>query len=105
MQEFRTTRPTTVPTVLADLFTADDPAGAQFITDVAGEFQFAEREHDPLNSFHEAYAVILEELEEFWDEVKKKRRERDCDLLRAELVQVAAMCLRTAINLHLRRGE
>jgi glycyl-tRNA synthetase beta subunit len=28
------------------------------------------------NSLHEAYAVLLEEVDEFWDEVKKKPRKR-----------------------------
>ena len=37
----------------------------------------ARTKHKPINSAHEGYAVILEELDEFWDEVKKKREMRD----------------------------
>ena len=46
----------------------------------------------PFNSLHEGYAVILEEVDEVWDEIKKKVPNKD--FLRKELTQVAAMCLR-----------
>ncbi len=42
------------------------------------------------NSSHEGYAVIAEELDELWDEVKRDRP----DLAREEAVQVAAMAVR-----------
>jgi hypothetical protein len=49
-----------------------------------------------INSLHEGYAVILEELDEFWDAVKTKESTQT-EILN-ELVQVAAMCLRTAMD-------
>jgi len=52
-----------------------------------------------MNSHHEAYAVILEELEEYWAEVMKKPSKRNPAALREELVQTAAMCLRTLAEL------
>ena len=55
----------------------------------------------PLNSAHEAYAVILEELDEFKAEVWKKASRRDLAAMRQELLQVAAMCARTVENLKL----
>ena len=48
------------------------------------------------NSAHEGYAVILEELDELWQEVKKKDGERH--LMAAEACQVAAMGLRFMID-------
>jgi hypothetical protein len=45
-------------------------------------------------SLHEAYAVILEELDEIWEIVREKRRDRDGDKLRRELVQLAAMAIK-----------
>jgi len=50
----------------------------------------------PLNSTHEGYAVILEELDELWDTVKKNEPKK---LMRAEAVQVAAMSLRFILDL------
>jgi hypothetical protein len=55
------------------------------------------RGHFPnINSLHEGYAVILEELEEFWAEVMAKRSERSPAQQRRELIQIAAMAIRTA---------
>ncbi len=52
--------------------------------------------HVPIRSIHEGYAIIQEELDEFWDEVKKKREFRNPVRLMEELVQIAAMVQRTA---------
>lgn len=55
------------------------------------------------NSLHEGYAVILEEVDEFWDVVKSQKP----DVVHAleELVQIAAMCQRTAEDLVLRKDK
>lgn len=57
--------------------------------------------HAPMNSAHEAYAVILEELDEFWDEVKKKRSQRSEPGMCEELTQIAAMAIRAIVDLKL----
>jgi hypothetical protein len=57
--------------------------------------------HGPMKSAHEAYGVILEELDEFWDEVKKKKELRDKANMRKELIQVAAMAIRAIADLEL----
>jgi len=51
------------------------------------------------HSAHEGYGVLLEELDELWDEVKKKDCNRDIDLMRKEAVQVGAMALRFIVDL------
>lgn len=51
------------------------------------------------HSAHEAYGVILEELDEFWDEVRQQRQ--DPSRLLRELIQTAAMCMRAAEDLGL----
>ncbi len=43
---------------------------------------------------HEGYAVILEELDELWDEVKKNQKRYDIPAQRKEAIQCAAMCIR-----------
>jgi hypothetical protein len=56
-----------------------------------------------LNSPHEAYAIIKEELEEFWDIVKLKSNDPSYDktFMRDELIQIAAMAIRTILDLKL----
>lgn len=49
-------------------------------------------------SLHEGYAVLLEEVEEFWDLVKMKAENRPAGAARKELVQVAAMAIRTILE-------
>ena len=46
------------------------------------------------SSLHEAYAVILEELDEVWDIARMKRKNRDEAQLRKELIQVATMAVK-----------
>lgn len=43
---------------------------------------------------HEGYAVILEELDELWEEVKKNQKNYDIAAQRKEAIQCAAMCIR-----------
>lgn len=48
---------------------------------------------------HEAYAVILEELDELWAEIKKKGGAYDWDAQRKEAIQAAAMIVRLIAEL------
>lgn len=51
----------------------------------------------PTNSVsHEAYGVLLEEVDELWDEVKKRVIDRKA--MRKEAIQVAAMAIRFVMN-------
>lgn len=61
---------------------------------VQEEVKKAKKKHPSFNSFHEGYAVILEEFDELLKEIRKKPSERDMVNLRLELIQVAAMCQR-----------
>lgn len=53
------------------------------------------------HSAHESYAVLLEEVEEFWAEVKLKKELRSRPKMLMELVQIAAMAQRAAEDLGL----
>lgn len=68
---------------------------------VGEELARARAHHEPLHSAHEAYAVILEELDEFKVEVWKRRGARDPAHMRAELIQIAAVAIRTVEDLRL----
>ena len=57
-----------------------------FEAEIARESTSAREKHEPFVNFHEAYAVLLEEVDEFWDSVKRD----DPDA--KELIQIGAMC-------------
>jgi hypothetical protein len=65
---------------------------------VTDEFRRASALYKPFNSAHEGYAVLLEEVDELWDEVKKNDRTRCQTKMLAEAKQVAAMGLRFMLD-------
>ena len=72
-----------------------------FLSRVAAELSRARSKHAGINSAHEGYAVILEELDEFKRQVWLKREQRDPQEMLSELIQIAAMAARTAEDLSL----
>lgn len=71
----------------------------QFTEDMVEEWFRAEALYPNFHSMHEAYAVILEELDELWEQVRLKPCDRDPDVIYKELIQIAAMALRTVTSL------
>lgn len=69
-----------------------------FADRVSEELAKARAKHSDMNSPHEAYAVILEELDEFWDLVKADDHQHSDGKTRMinELVQIGAMAQRAA---------
>lgn len=63
---------------------------ASLVTELYRELDRAMSEYGPFHSAHEGYAVLLEELDEVWDEIKRN----DARRTREELVQVGAMVLK-----------
>jgi hypothetical protein len=72
----------------------DDQLVSSFYQHVRAELERACEKHPPLHSLHEAFAVLLEEVDEFKAEVWKQTSQRDVTNMRRELVQIAAMCAR-----------
>ncbi len=68
------------------------------LADVSEELRRAQFNSPPFNSAHEGYAVILEELDELWEEVRKQHDVRSKERMRAEAMQVAAMALQFMID-------
>ncbi len=63
---------------------------------VEEELVKALKTHGPETSYHQGYAILLEEVDEFWDIVKQKSSKRNhLDALK-ELVQISAMAQKLA---------
>jgi hypothetical protein len=67
--------------------------------EVTNELRKAMAKHKGMNSAHEAYAVILEEMDEFWDEVKAQTLDKA--KAKKELLQISAMAQRAILDLGL----
>jgi len=51
------------------------------------------------HSAHEGYAVLKEEVDELWDQVKLKQSKRDPEAMQRECIQIAAMAVRFALEI------
>lgn len=69
-------------------------AYAQLVLDF---LEKAVKKHPPMNTPHEGYAVILEEVDELWDEVKKQSGGHGPEAVK-EALQVAAMAIRFILD-------
>ncbi len=63
------------------------------VDDVAAELAEARKNFSAFASAHEGFAILKEEVDELWDEVKGRHPERDARM-RAEAIQVGAMAVR-----------
>jgi hypothetical protein len=79
----------------------NDDKFAALLHELDNEVNAAVAKHAPMHSHHEAYAVILEELDEYWDQVKLWPKAHSSIEMRKELLHVAAMALRAIMDLHL----
>ena len=61
------------------------------------ELDRALKMHGDFNSCHEGFAVLLEEVDELWEEVKKKSSQRDPGKMKEESIQIAAMAVKFAL--------
>lgn len=69
------------------------------IDDIKSEVHRAIAKYPPMNSAHEAWAVLFEEVDELWEEVRAKQGERSLEAMRTECIQVAAMAVRFAMDI------
>jgi NTP pyrophosphatase (non-canonical NTP hydrolase) len=63
--------------------------------DIDDELDRAKRHGERFVNLHEAYAVLLEEVDEVWEITKQKQKVRSKKELRSELIQVAAMAIKS----------
>jgi hypothetical protein len=62
------------------------------------EFCRAAKKFPKFNSAHEGYAVLLEEIDELWDEVKLNHSDQSKRRMREEAIQIGAMAMRFVID-------
>lgn len=65
---------------------------------IENEYKNAREKFKPMYNFHEAYGIIKEEFDEFFDAVKSKSPNRHANVFK-EIIQVGAMCLSVLIEL------
>ena len=74
---------------------------SKFADKVETELKYARDQHGKITGAHDAYGRLLEEVDEFWEEVKKRKLFRNPDRMLDELVQIGAMAQRAAEDLAL----
>lgn len=69
------------------------------LCDIRAELHVAMKRWPAMNSAHEGYGVLLEEVDELWEIVKTKQKNRNLNDMRKEAVQIAAMAIRFAVEI------
>jgi hypothetical protein len=72
---------------------------AEILRAMSSEVDRAKMHGEKFASLHEAYAVILEELDEVWEITRQKRRDRSALEMRKEFVQLGAMAIKALESL------
>lgn len=68
------------------------------LNQIKEELESAQKNWPAFNSAHEGFAVLKEEVDELWDEVKVNQKRRDLTKMQKEAIQVAAMAVRFALE-------
>jgi NTP pyrophosphatase (non-canonical NTP hydrolase) len=63
------------------------------------EYREAISKFPPFHSAHEGYAILLEEVDELWDEIKGNKKPGAYGRMKKEAIQVGAMALRFLVML------
>lgn len=79
---------------------AELDAAADVLMEIANELARATCKFPPMNSPHEGYAILLEEVHEAWEEIRRN----DTDRALEEMVQVGAMAVRFIIDIRAKRA-
>lgn len=69
------------------------------VEEMIEEFERACDKFPAFRSPHEGYAIIKEELDELWEEIRKQHDIRAIDTMRKEAKQIAAMAIRFMVDL------
>jgi hypothetical protein len=70
------------------------------LSKVSAEVDRARSLYPRFNSLHVGYAVMLEEVEELWEMIRKSKELNADDRMRDEAIQIAAMAIRFIEDLY-----
>jgi hypothetical protein len=101
MERMHSKPPRIMPMVhFADIIIKNMPQASDtelgFMGLMVKECEAAQAKHGNIPSLHAGYGILLEELDEFWEEVKKQSGNRIAAKLVLELVQIAATAKRVS---------
>jgi len=71
----------------------------KILQQIANEVKSAQLKYHTFNSNHEGYAVLKEEVDELWDEIKLSKKNTMNERMKEECIQVAAMAVRFMLDL------
>lgn len=71
------------------------------LLEIRKELAYAQNKFSKYNSSHEGFAVIAEELDELWDEVKAKPYSGKNERMTREAIQVATTAIRFVLDVSL----
>lgn len=72
---------------------------ARVLVDAGDELSKALRKYPAsCHDAHHQFGKLLEEVDELWDEVRRREKKRNPKRMRKEAIQVAAMALRFAME-------
>lgn len=69
------------------------------IAAILKEYSRASATNGSFHSVHEGYAILLEEIEELWDEIRLKAALRNPSNVAHEAIQIGAMAMRFLYDL------
>lgn len=91
---------------MSNAFNGATEGEREAVCQILEELKSARRLHPNFVNPHEAYAVILEELDEVWDIIKRHKRvpqgrhaPTEIDSMKYEIKAVGAMCIRFMTDL------
>jgi len=68
--------------------------------EIRREVAIAQSKYHPFHSNHEGYAVLKEEVDELWDDIKASKDIVADESMRKECIQIAAMAVRFILDLY-----
>lgn len=72
------------------------PDKNDIIFSIITELDRANKLYEPFNSPHEGYAIMLEEMDELFEEIKRKQPDKT--RMREEAIQVGAMAIKFILS-------